>query len=179
MWAFHGDEETAIEESNKQLLSVLEPGIGRGRVSMYRGIDCCSVLSEIYEQLKPSYSSMSGPTREPLMTTVVKEGSGGATGPRHVRIEIDFPMPQQASANSDRPLFVTPWVGRDQELSILSSLVWPVAFITGLGGQGKSALAGRFLKLQATTASGRFEIWDWRDCREESDRLSTQILRVC
>ena len=87
-------------------------------------------------------------------------------------------MPNQASADSDRPLFVSPWVGRDQELSILASLIEPVAFITGLAGQGKSALAGRFLQQQAAIPGGRFEVWDWRDCREESDRLSTQILRL-
>ena len=178
MWAFHGDDTATIEASNEQLLSVLTPGIGRGRVLLYRGIDCCSVLSEIYEQLQPNYSVASGLTSEPRMTTVVKEDSGGGTGPRQIRLEIDFPMPHQASADSDRPLFVVPWVGRDKELSILASLIEPVVFITGLGGQGKSALAGRFLQQQAATAGGRFEVWDWRDCREESDRLSTQILRL-
>ncbi len=112
------------------------------------------------------------------MTTVVKEDAGGGAGRRQVRIEMNFAMPQQASADSDRPLFVTPWVGRDQELSILASSITPVAFITGLGGQGKSALTGRFLQQQAMAAGGRFEFWDWRDCREESDRLITQILRL-
>ena len=178
MWAFHGDDTATIEASNERLLDVLTPGIGRGRVSLYRGIDCCSVFSEVYEQLKPSYLAASGPTRGPRMTTVVKENSGGGTGPRQIRIEVDFPVPKQASADSDRPLFVTPWVGRDQELRILASLNEPVAFITGLGGQGKSALAGRFLQQQAATAGGHFEVWDWRDCREESDRLRTQILRL-
>ena len=178
IWAFHENDTAAIEMSNERLLSILAPGIGRGRVSLYRGIDCRSVFSNIYEQLKPSYPAASGPTRGPHMTTVVQEDSGGDAGRRQVRIEMNFAMPQQASADSDRPLFVTPWVGRDQELSILASSITPVAFVTGLGGQGKSALAGRFLQQQAIEAGGRFEFWDWRDCREESDRLSTQILRL-
>ena len=178
LWAFHSDDTATIEASNKRTLALLTPGIGRGRVSLYRGIDCCSVFSETYEQLKQSYPGTSGPTKDARMTTVVKENDGGGTGTRQIRIEIGFPMPQRASADSDRPLFVAPWVGRDQELSILASLISPVVFVTGLGGQGKSALAGRFLQLQAVPASGRFEVWDWRDCREESDRLSTQILRI-
>ena len=178
MWAFHEDDPATIEASNERLLGALTPGINRGRVSLYQGIDCRSIFSEIYEQLKPSYPAVFGPTREQRMTTVVKENSGSDAGTRQVRVEVDFPMPQQASADSDRPLFVDPWVGRDQELSILTSLIEPVAFITGLGGQGKSALAGRFLQQQAVVADGRFEVWDWRDCREESDRLSTQILRL-
>ena len=98
-------------------------------------------------------------------------------GQRQIPIQI-IEEPQQASAEPDRPLFVTPWVGREQELNMLASLSTPVAFVTGLGGQGKSALAGQFLQHQAMIPSGRFEFWDWRDCREESDRLSTQILRL-
>ena len=178
MWAFHGDDTAVIEASNERLLAGLTPGINRGRVSLYRGIDCCSVLSEVYEQLQPSYPGASSSTSEPRLTTVVKEDHDGGTGPRHMHLEIRFPLPYQASADSDRPLFVASWVGRDQELAILRSLIEPVAFITGLGGQGKSALAGRFLQQEAAAAGGSFEVWDWRDCREESDRLSTQILRL-
>ena len=178
IWAFHEDDTATIEASNKRLLNLLAPGIGRGRVSLYRGIDCFSIFSEVYEQLQPSYSSGPGPVSEPRMTTIVKEDSGGGAGQRQIRIEIDFPIPNQASEDSDRPLFISPWVGRDQELNILASSSEPMAFITGLGGQGKSALAGQFLQQHAAGAGGRFEVWDWRDCREESDRLGTQILRL-
>ena len=145
---------------------------------LYRGIDCRSVFSDVYEQLRPSYPKTLDPTKGPRITTVVKEDSGGDVGRRQVHIEFDFPMPEQALADSDSPLLVDSWVGREQELSILGSSNTPVAFITGLGGQGKSALAGRFLQQQSMAAGGRFEFWDWRDCREESDRLSTQILRL-
>ena len=178
LWAFHEDDSMKIEASNKRLLNILAPGIGRGRVSLYRGIDFCSILSDIYEQLQPSYSEAPGLTTRPTMTTFVKEDDAEKGGQGQLRVKIEFQIPNDASAGSDQPLFVSPWVGRDQELGILTSLNEPVAFITGLGGQGKSALAGRFLQQQAATADGRFEIWDWRDCREESDRLSTQILRL-
>ena len=154
LWAFHEDDTETIEASNERLLDILGPGIGRGRVSLYRGIDCCSLLSEVYEKLKPSRPAASGPTRGPHMTV------------------------QQASVVSDRPVLVTHWVGRDEELSILASSITPLAFVTGIGGQGKSALAGRFLEQHAMAEGGRFEFWDWRDCREESDRLITQILRL-
>ena len=130
MWAFHGDDAPTIEASNEPLLAVLAPGIGRGRVSLYRGIDCCSVLSEIHEQLKPSYPVASGPAAEPRLTTVVREDSAGGTGVRQVRIEIDFPMPPQVSADSDSPLFVAPWVGRDHELSLLASSATPVESVS-------------------------------------------------
>ena len=178
LWAFHGDSAAEIEALNPELLSALNPGIGRGRALLYSGIDCCSVLSDIHEQLKPSYPASAGPAKSSPVLTVVREAGRGELGPRQVRIAIDLPMPLLASAEPDRPLFVTPWVGRDQELNILASSNTPVAFITGLGGQGKSALAGQFLRQYTRPEGGRFEFWDWRDCREESDRLSTQVLRL-
>lgn len=178
MWAFHEKDPVAIDASNERLLRVLQHGIGRGRVLLYRGIDCRTVLSQIYERLEPTYSAASRPTSDRPVMTLVKEESGGSKRPHRVRIEIGFPVPQTPSADSDRPLFVEPWVGRSEELRMLATFGGPVAFITGLGGQGKSALAGRLLQQEADTLGGRFEVWDWRDCREESDRLTTQILRV-
>lgn len=176
MWAFHEEEIETIEESYRNLINVLRPGISRGRVSLYRGIDCLSLLTQVYENLKQNYSKASDLIDAPYVTTVVKEVSGEGVGSRQVRIQIDIPIPEEISSDSDSPLFVDRWVGRAQELDILESLTKPVAFVTGIGGQGKSALIGQFLK-QHIIPSECFEIWDWRDCREESDRLNTQILR--
>ena len=178
IWAFHEEDTAVIEASNERLLALLKPGIGRGRVSLYRGIDCYSVLDEIHQKLKPSDPAASGPARGRRVIPVVRDDSGGGIGQGQGHIQIKIERPQQDSAEPNRPLIVNPWVGRDQELGILASLTTPVTFITGLGGQGKSALAGQFLQQQAMTPGGRFEFWDWRDCREESDRLITQILRL-
>lgn len=178
MWAFHENDVMSLESSNTKLLSLLEPGMDRGRVSLYRDIDCYTTFFDIYEQLKPDYSKREDPFEEPNMIATIREDSGRAPGRRQVRIEMNFALPQQTSAEPDRPLLVDPWVGRDQELHILTSANTPVAFVTGLGGQGKSALAGRFLQEQAMVEGWRFQFWDWRDCREESDRLNTQILRL-
>ena len=129
LWAFHEEDTASIEASNRRLLDVLQPGIGQGRVLLYRDIDCLSILSEVNEKLKPSSPAAPDPAR----------------GPR---------MIQPASADSDRPLFVDPWVGREQELSILASSSRPVAFVTGLGGQGKSATCWTF-SAAAGRSSGR------------------------
>ena len=175
IWAFHEENKTTIEASNKRLLTLLDLGSGRGRVSLYQGIDCSSLLHEIHQKLQrrsPATSIPAGGSRE---IPVTRDDSDGGIGQGRLQIQIE--KPQQALTESDRPLIVTPWVGRDQELEILTSLTTPVTFITGLGGQGKSALAGQFLQ-QQTQPGSRFEFWDWRDCREESDRLITQILRL-
>ena len=87
-------------------------------------------------------------------------------------------MPFKASSAPDSPLTVSPWIGRHHELGILKDSSAPIVFITGIGGQGKSALAGRFLESQAMSKNGRFDFWDWRDCKEERERLATQILHL-
>ena len=154
MWAFHEDDPIRIERCNKELLSILRPGVGRGRVSLYRGVDCRSVLADVHMRLDQRATRAS--ESESILSV---EHMTGRSEP-------------------DSPLFASPWVGREQELRMLGSSPMPVIFITGIGGQGKSALAGRFLQEQAIGKKGRFELWDWRDCREESDRLTTQLLRL-
>lgn len=178
LWAFHTKDEETVAQTHDRLLPILAPGIGRGRVSLFRGVECQYLFSELLNQLKPHYPAAVPSGHGQQITARVQEERGRGTRPSQVRIAIDFPMPQLVSSDSDRPLLVDCWVGRSQELQFLDTTTTPVAVITGLGGQGKSALAGRFVQLRAMTTNSRYEFWDWRDCREESDRLGTQILRL-
>ena len=177
MWTFYSADTTVANASRERVLEILEPGLGRGRVALYAGIDCDSALSATLERVKPPHVPASQQDTESRITTVVTEEAHGATR-RTVRIEMDFSNPSDTSSESDSPLIVSPWIGREQELSLLTASRAPISFITGIGGQGKSALAGQFLKCQAMSKDGRFGFWDWRDCREERDRLATQLLRL-
>ena len=177
LWTFHDADTNVADTSRDNVLRILEPGLDRGRVSLYAGIDCYSLLSATLEQVRPLYLPESRPGRDSSMTTVVTKEVLDRER-RTVRIEVAFPIPSGASSESDSPLIVSPWIGRDQELSILTSSSAPIVFLTGIGGQGKSALAGRFLKSRAMSSDGRFDFWDWRDCREERDRLATQLLHL-
>ena len=178
MWAFHECEIARIETHQQALLHLLEPGVGRGRVSLYRGIDCRSVLAQLCHRLLPDHPTPS-PVRPEPPNVAINQDRNTLASPLQ-KAETAYAREHHESPDSDRPLIVTPWVGRHQELAILHSLssVTPVAFITGLGGQGKSALAGRFLQERAINKGADLDFWDWRDCKEESDRLSTQILRL-
>ena len=178
LWAFHSDDGDHIEATQPAVLDALRPGIDRGRVQLYRGIDCATLLSDLITDLAPSYPLATTLYENAGVQTAVNEDMGGSEGLRQVHVHIAFPLTQISSAASDSPLLASPWVGRNTELSLLGSSVMPVTFITGLGGQGKSALAGRFLQLHAMSPSPRYAIWDWRDCREEADRLGTQMLRL-
>lgn len=177
MWAFHDENPDVADLSTERVLRTLEPGLGRGRVSLYAGIDCYSALAAALDRVRPLYPSVSERDGDSTMTTVVTEEVDGRQR-RTVRIEVDFPISSEISSESDSPLIVSPWIGREPELSLLTASSAPIAFLTGIGGQGKSALAGQFLKCQAMSQGGRFDFWDWRDCREERDRLATQLLRL-
>ncbi len=76
----------------------------------------------------------------------------------------------------DTPPDIAKWVGRSDELELLDSVHFKVIFITGIGGQGKSSLATRYVYNQTDTDN--FESWDWRDFKEEENRLKTKLIEI-
>ena len=76
----------------------------------------------------------------------------------------------------DTPPDIAKWVGRTDELELLESTHFKVIFITGIGGQGKSSLATRFVYNQADEDT--YESWDWRDFKEEENRLKTKLIEI-
>ncbi|MBI5056837.1 MAG: metallophosphoesterase [Nitrospirae bacterium] len=77
-------------------------------------------------------------------------------------------------SNCDSPPITPSWVGRHAELELLSDPSIKVLAITGIGGQGKSALAARYIEHNVNTE----QFWDWRDCREQGDTLQTHLIRI-
>ncbi|MGL5527974.1 MAG: SIR2 family protein [Plesiomonas shigelloides] len=74
---------------------------------------------------------------------------------------------------SDSPPSIRSWVGREKELSILRSDTFKVIFITGFGGEGKSALASHYI-----SAENEYEISDWRDFKEEDHKFQHKIVSM-
>lgn len=68
------------------------------------------------------------------------------------------------------------WVGRKKELENISTDIFRVIFITGIGGQGKSALAAHYLKKCLDSKS--YELTDWRDFKEETNRFQTKLISI-
>lgn len=68
------------------------------------------------------------------------------------------------------------WVGRKKEIKKLSVDFFKVVFITGIGGQGKSALASYFLK--DAMQKDIYEFVDWRDFKEETHRFQTKLISL-
>ncbi|WP_346855314.1 SIR2 family protein [uncultured Draconibacterium sp.] len=68
------------------------------------------------------------------------------------------------------------WAGRKKELENISSNIFKVIFITGIGGQGKSSLAAYYMK--NCFDSDTYELADWRDFKEETNRFQTKLISI-
>lgn len=68
------------------------------------------------------------------------------------------------------------WIGREKELNHISTDLFKVIFITGIGGQGKSALAAQYMKNYSD--SNLFDFCDWRDFKEETNRFQTKLISI-
>jgi tetratricopeptide (TPR) repeat protein len=93
-----------------------------------------------------------------------------------MRENIKIPNSKIQTIPCDTPPDIAKWVGRKNELEILNSKHFKAIFITGFGGQGKSSLAARYVYEQMQYNS--FEYWDWRDFKEEGNRLKTKITEI-
>ncbi len=74
----------------------------------------------------------------------------------------------------DTPPQVDHWTGRSEELKALAP-PYKVCFITGIGGQGKSALASKFL---SNSSNDSFSFSDWRDFKEEELNLQSKLYQM-
>lgn len=91
-------------------------------------------------------------------------------------VRVNIKRSDYRAYDSDLIPDVVVWVGRTQELELLESIRNGVTVITGFGGQGKSSLAAKCVR-DLINADSQCA-WDWRDCKEESDRFRTQLIAI-
>ena len=154
LWAFHD----AVPTISPHLKLVLTPGLARNCVTLYSNIDCHNFLPK----LANFWQSRTAPVQS-------RDSQSPAAVATHK------PKFKLKGLECDRPPNFDVWVGRELELRALETTNAKVVAICGIGGQGKSTLAAKFLH---SVASGdtAFRFWDWRDCKEEGDRIRTQII---
>ena len=73
----------------------------------------------------------------------------------------------------DIPPHVNNWVGREKELKLLRNKHFKVIAITGMGGEGKSALASHYLT--NTDHIEAYEYLEWRDFKEEDHTFQHKL----
>lgn len=74
----------------------------------------------------------------------------------------------------DTPPKIEHWAGRNEEIKSLM-ISHKVCFITGIGGQGKSALASKVL---SETDRSKSRFFDWRDFKEEDLNLQSKLFQL-
>lgn len=77
---------------------------------------------------------------------------------------------------NDLPPDVDFWVGRERELKLLDSDDFKVVFITGFGGEGKSALASHYIN-QSHVLDG-YDVVVWKDFKEEDHKFNYKIISM-
>ncbi|HMG04513.1 MAG TPA: NB-ARC domain-containing protein, partial [Chthoniobacterales bacterium] len=152
LWTFYSDSDENIKDSNALLLEQFEPLAGQ-RVIFYKGVDCHVFLPRLHEKFSPPKSTeISVPPDAVSLKGVPVQQRGGY------------------------PPLATTWVGREAELRIMLSSPAKVIGITGMGGTGKSTLAAKYLEQRL--GADETNIWCWADCREQSNTLHTQLVRM-
>jgi tetratricopeptide (TPR) repeat protein len=166
IWTFFEPSPAVGEDLARRL----EPGINRGRVTLYNNIDCNSFFPKLFsrwKELEPKLAvppaTPSNPVRFPEPLPPLKQQP--PKPPNIIEGDVE-----------DRPPLAEICVGRDEEMERLRTSASSVVFLTGIGGQGKSTLATRYFAECQTT--GTFSAFVWRDCKEESDRFEHQIVSV-
>ena len=164
LWAFYDNEPSP----SPYLQSMLGPGLIRNRVTLYNGIDAHTFLPELASLWEGGViGDHSNKQAEPDLESILIRDKPS----RRSRLFRLSPL------ECDRPPNVEAWVGREDELRALETSSAKVVLICGIGGEGKSALASHFIS-RLEDGESPYQHWDWRDCKEQSDRIRTQIVEI-
>lgn len=170
LWCFR-DETPRVRT---QLLDLLRPGLDRGRISFYGGIDCHDFLPA----LATRWATLQEPQlpRRPLPVRPSSEKDTGESNSFVNPIELASRKLLLVNSEADRPPVIDYYVGRERDLEEILESEFRVGFITGMGGQGKSALATHLY--QSNLSQDRYEHRLWRDCKEQSDKFEDHVIKM-
>jgi tetratricopeptide (TPR) repeat protein len=160
LWCFYEEKEDVIRQSYSELLNSFKSSIGQ-RLLLYRGVDCNLLFPDFLRKITAQYDTGEASNEIAESSNLKPIESSGSKA-------LD-----ESSFLCDAPPTNLHWVGRDEEIRLLTYDRFKTCFITGIGGQGKSGLASHFI--HQVVSSSDYELWDWRDCKEEDNKLHTII----
>ena len=173
IWTFNAHEP----KPTPALIERLGPGIDRGRVSLYGGIDCNVFLPRLLQKwhsIQVPLPQFAPPPKSSLIHPIIDTpelarliAAGGKKDAEARVIEGD---------EEDRPPVADVYVGREVELKQIASADHRVFFITGIGGQGKSTFVAQYFAF--AQREHRFDYYVWRDCKEEGERFENQLISL-
>ncbi|RQS48086.1 NB-ARC domain-containing protein [Burkholderia sp. Bp8986] len=171
LWTFYGQHDADLLSRHSQTLELLGPGLDRGRIQLFKGIDCHTFLDRLADEIgavdtagMTMHQRIADAVSESISTVydsityVGRESTGGE-------------VVQSDAIPSSFEL-----VGRSDELRIIADDQTHIVSISGIGGQGKTSLAAAYAL--ECKKQGRYDFVDWRDCREQGDTLQTIFIRI-
>lgn len=170
LWGFYENDEADIQKNYSDIFRILGPEVG-GRVVLYKGIDASIFFPAVCERLFIKVTDRAALASQNNSLTSLDRVSDSKS------ILAGRSMAFDKAPNCDPPPTPDRWIGRMEEMRALQSGAYKVAFITGIGGQGKSVLASAFLS--GEKSDNAIEFWDWRDCREEKNHIHTNLVNLC
>lgn len=157
LWAFFKNDVGTIVSEHANFFDKIYAGYST-RVVPYAGIDAHAFLPNLFDELRGAAKQAA--TSQSSQTKATSQNAVNAGW-------ID--------SGCDAPPSIDFWCGREDDIKNVVQGEFKTAFVTGIGGQGKSYFAAKVVSL--AKANG-FELWDWRDCKEEANRLHTSLTRI-
>lgn len=167
------------DQMDGQTLVGLEPGLDRGVVTLYECIDCHSFLPKLQDAWgTPLHLMTDDKTSNPKPVHIIDVPKEPPQAPQFVPVYTPHAPSLLIfdTEDQDRPPFFDHFVGREMESRFLDESDAKIIYITGIGGEGKSALAADFFKRHRK--DNRFDYVIWRDCKEESERFEAQLVSI-
>ncbi len=172
VWCFRDE----VPRVRTDLLELLRPGIDRGRISFYGGVDCHEFLPALVARWDSLEAPVVPKRALPLRPSREETQRTGTAGAVEAESEFSNRTHRLVNTEADRPPVVDYYVGRSGDLSDLEDASFRVGFITGIGGQGKSALAATLYS--SARSEERYDHRLWRDCKEQSDKFEDHIINL-
>jgi tetratricopeptide (TPR) repeat protein len=158
---------TFLNKIPDHVLQTLLPGLDRGRVTLYSGVNSHSFLPLVAERWQVEPREEPGTpflTPDPIKPLPYRDSCASGTPSR------------RGLPESDSPPRVDFLVGREKDIAEIAETPFRVGFITGIGGQGKSVLAANHYLSEGVDAE--FDHKLWRDCREQSGRFEDHLVSI-
>jgi tetratricopeptide (TPR) repeat protein len=157
-------------------MEALAPGVDRGVVTLYEKINCHDLLPAIAEKWKPAESPEQKAEIEEAVEKFLELTSIVPASPYNLTPRTGGKLLEFEERDQDRPPFIEYYVGRQREAEIIDQSEARIVYLTGIGGQGKSAVAANYLSRHRK--DGRYDYVIWRDCKEEAERFEAQIVSI-
>jgi tetratricopeptide (TPR) repeat protein len=166
------EKQPNIHEGSSQKLGFGSTGIGQ--IGTGSNVIVAQSGANVIVQTGERAASPKADEPQSIAETIPETVGATVEEAKPTSLPIRIPVEGGFDKECDTPPPTTTWVGRGEEILLMERTETKVIAITGIGGQGKSTLAAKYL----VNTKIPTRIQDWRDCKEESNTLHTQLVRT-